>query len=39
LYKHFHKGRYGEFLFLYGKLMLTKKLNENYRWPEDYGKV
>jgi len=27
LYKHFHEGRYGDFLFLYGKYLLTKKLN------------
>ena len=27
LYKDFHEGKYGEFLFLLGKYMLTKKLN------------
>ena len=27
LYKDFHEGRYGEFLFLLGKYLLTKKLN------------
>ena len=27
LYKDFHEGKYGEFLFLLGKYLLTKKLN------------
>jgi hypothetical protein len=27
LYKYFHEGKYGDFLFLYGKYLLTKKLN------------
>ena len=27
LYQEFHKGEYGEFLFLLGKYLLTKKLN------------
>ena len=28
LYKEFHDGRYGEFLFLLGKYLLTKKINK-----------
>ena len=28
LYKDFHEGKYGEFLFLLGKYLLTKKLEE-----------
>ena len=31
LYKEFHKGKYGEFLFLLGKYLLTKKLSENIK--------
>ena len=27
LYKDFHEGEYGKFLFLLGKYLLTKKLN------------
>ena len=27
LYKDFHEGKYGEFLFLLGKYLLTKKLD------------
>ena len=29
LYKDFHEGKYGEFLFLLGKYLLTKKLNND----------
>ena len=33
LYKDFHEGKYGEFLFLLGKYLLTKKLNnEKFNW-------
>ena len=31
LYKDFHEGKYGEFLFLLGKYLLTKKLNNDYK--------